>query len=78
MLVTRERHSWLNKYLNIFYKHEKYLEFMDITKPTVLKSQELSELNFANEYLNFLTRQELDDKDDHVGKTKMLVKILCC
>jgi hypothetical protein len=75
MLVTRERHSWLNKYLNIFYKHEKYLEFMDITKPTVLKSQELSELNFANEYLNFLTRQELDDKDDHVGERYTFVNL---
>jgi hypothetical protein len=75
MLVTRERHSCVNAYLNIFYKREIYLEFVDITGPTTPKTQKLLESDYAHEYLNFLKRQILDDEAEHVGERYTFVNL---
>jgi hypothetical protein len=75
MLVTGERHSCLNAYLNIFYKYEKYLEFMtDITSAS-FKNQELSEVDFSKEYVNFLKRQELNSDPDRIGERYTFVNL---
>jgi hypothetical protein len=75
MLVTREIHSCLNTYLNIFYKREVYLEIMDITGPTSPKEQTAEQLEFSKYYIKFLERQALDDKADHVGERYTFVNL---
>ena len=75
MLVTRERHSCVNTYLNIFYKHQKYLEFMIDISSASFKRQESSEVDFSKEYVNFLKRQELNSDPDRIGERYTFVNL---
>ena len=75
MLVTREIHSCLNKYLNIFYKREVYLDIMDITGPISPKEQKAEEVELSKYYVQFLKRQELDDEAEHVGERYTFVNL---
>ena len=61
--------------MNIFYKHEKYLQLMDITGPASPKEQTAEQLEFAKYYIKFLQRLKLDDEADHVGERYTFVNL---